>query len=596
MALTKATYFMTKGAVVNVLDYGATGDGVTSDTAACQAAINACPEGGAVYFPAGTYYLEETATTGDAEVLAVTGSLSNAPDYIVLKLTQKKNIEIFGDNATITHDRGYVFFQLLNENVIIRDLRIENTNDPWTYSYPANYEPSAVNNWYSIYCKYENLYVDQEYRAIELARTSGCEVRSCNVFNNSYVGIGSYGELYQPAGWTGTPLVDRFTVPAAIGDAGVLFDNNTVDTFRYVAMYSNGRGTFTNNRVQAPLPKSVLSPGGTSGFTISSGDCIVANNTSYCNNDDYPELRTTAVYLGVEVKLEDVATGATSQNVQIIGNSFTGGSYGVLLSELSQAVVSNNNFVNYTRAAINIFDAGTPLNSNILDIQIANNVVGPVDPDTETAPTSYEATGGIVSSAFGTYTMDNVSIVNNVFNRDYTEIVDLTTRDYHKYDIYIDGSNGSLMTIQPNYFKQSTAGLIASPTNLPSGTTRRMSGLPVVTDVGITIPSYNGLEEITVLVTGNTGNIALTMPQTMVVGQRITIINTSNYNVTLNYYGVGYSLLSGYSSLVLNNSGGTASKARSSITLVCVDDNYSALSYNAEFVQSSIQYGATITY
>jgi len=55
MALTKATYSMIDGAPVNVLDFGATGDGVTDDTAAIQAAINSLPAGGVVYFPLGVY-------------------------------------------------------------------------------------------------------------------------------------------------------------------------------------------------------------------------------------------------------------------------------------------------------------------------------------------------------------------------------------------------------------------------------------------------------------------------------------------------------------------------------------------------------------
>ena len=46
--------------VDNVLDYGATGDGVTDDTAAIEAAITAAGVGGAVYFPQGVYKVSRT--------------------------------------------------------------------------------------------------------------------------------------------------------------------------------------------------------------------------------------------------------------------------------------------------------------------------------------------------------------------------------------------------------------------------------------------------------------------------------------------------------------------------------------------------------
>jgi len=56
MALTKVSYSMIQGAVANVKDFGATGDGSTNDTAAIQAAIDHIESlgRGAVFLPAGT--------------------------------------------------------------------------------------------------------------------------------------------------------------------------------------------------------------------------------------------------------------------------------------------------------------------------------------------------------------------------------------------------------------------------------------------------------------------------------------------------------------------------------------------------------------
>lgn len=60
MSLTKVTYSMIEGALLNVLDYGAVGDGVTDDSVAFQNAINAASSASqGIFLPSGKYRLTE---------------------------------------------------------------------------------------------------------------------------------------------------------------------------------------------------------------------------------------------------------------------------------------------------------------------------------------------------------------------------------------------------------------------------------------------------------------------------------------------------------------------------------------------------------
>jgi hypothetical protein len=75
MALTKANNRMIDGAVVNILDFGAVGDGVTDDTAAIQAALNT---GKTVYVPeAPVAYLVSTVSMLNEQTIYGDGKWAN---------------------------------------------------------------------------------------------------------------------------------------------------------------------------------------------------------------------------------------------------------------------------------------------------------------------------------------------------------------------------------------------------------------------------------------------------------------------------------------------------------------------------------------
>jgi hypothetical protein len=79
------------GETVNVKDFGAVGDGVTSDSAAIEAAFAACPSGGCIYFPPtpNGYRITYTCRLYQA---------TNVPN-------RKKNITFLGENTKIFRDQ-----------------------------------------------------------------------------------------------------------------------------------------------------------------------------------------------------------------------------------------------------------------------------------------------------------------------------------------------------------------------------------------------------------------------------------------------------------------------------------------------------------
>jgi parallel beta-helix repeat protein len=116
MSLTKVTYFMIDGAVVNVLDYGADPTGTADSSSAVQAATDT---GNAVYFPQGTYRVSGITRTGKTIWFS------------------EGDAKILSDTPVLTVTSG--------SGSIIDNIELENITAPWIiYRDPANWSTPPV--------------------------------------------------------------------------------------------------------------------------------------------------------------------------------------------------------------------------------------------------------------------------------------------------------------------------------------------------------------------------------------------------------------------------------------------------------------------
>jgi hypothetical protein len=234
MSLTKVSFSMIDGDVVNVFDYGAKGDGVTDDTAAVQAALNA-GSGKTVYFPEGQYIVSSPLSVKTRTYLLgeqrgqlsgfTTGRQNYFGDYVsgtLIKYTGEwACFELIGDGTANGRVELCQFENLalwgapLTVTTVFADYKPKHFNSRgWACHYGGGHK--WINCWFTsfgyagIEIGIQGTYRGVTYEAHKsgAGRPTNCKITNCYSSNVFGYGLVAYTEQLDVKGWES----DSFTI------------------------------------------------------------------------------------------------------------------------------------------------------------------------------------------------------------------------------------------------------------------------------------------------------------------------------------------------------------------------------------------------
>lgn len=249
---------MIQGACVNVLDYGAIGDGVTNDAAAISAAV---ASGKNVYFPKGTYYYNTNTPTqlnsnqtifGDGQGVSVIKSGSDSLGSFGIFYASSKNFVsiqglTFDGNSTVSGvlqntDRSLLRFGACND-VSLFDIEIKNYGQKeWGLGGGVIPQPSgpggegpenyawAVGFGGCTRVSFEDIYLHDCY--VEGWAVYNCRVVECNNFRG-YRGTGNCSTPLHIAAFGNVDLSKYINV------TNVFIDGSAGSAFNLTGEYIN---------------------------------------------------------------------------------------------------------------------------------------------------------------------------------------------------------------------------------------------------------------------------------------------------------------------------------------------------------------------
>lgn len=378
MSLTKVSYTMIKGAPINVLDYGAVGNGIADDTLAIQKAIDAAytAGGGIVVIPSGYTFLVTQQTYS-----GMTGAGS-----VILK-----------DNITLQLD-GTI--KLKDNNIggsayyaVIRTLDVGGSNIRITGR--GTVDGNKANQVPSTQCSNIMLkYV-----------TSNIVVECINSINANGIGIQVVG--VNPAA-------------GSIGGAdNVRISDTTVYNCAYIgiqcAQFNNLR--IENNYVNFTGDNAIDIYGENSGSTVASGTNFVVdgNVCRNCLTGVFAETVALGVISNNVISLTQVGAGGAGihvnringlpYGVNVTGNTISDSETGIWVTgDMNGVLLNNNSITSFSIAGIKLGQSG----GNVSYVDVSSNFFTP--PNTTTANIAIVGTqAAFVTGRFNTVNVSGAS-------------------------------------------------------------------------------------------------------------------------------------------------------------------------------------------
>lgn len=349
MSLTKVSYSMITGAVANVLDYGAKGDGTTNDTAALQAAIdavNAQPMNGVVYLPSGTYKI--TTALSVPYGVSIFGDGGTA-SIIQAEACNGLNFTSFGysigsmfyEDFGLTANSGsnYAAVQSINSPTSVTQDGL-NFNRMRFYGWNQCFVLSSTSNTTISNCRAENI-----NNFITLSQGNGQAVITKIIQNNMVYGSGGLG--------TGNKYAINIAASTGFTETVHIFQNSiygfqicvNADQATYITIGSNdlsssikgiafvtsaGGYNIINNYIE-------VTGSGTGIFGAAQNSEVITART---NIQDNYFVGTATAAIGLQL---DTAVATYQWNADIRDNTFTGfATNDILFYTPGKSIIDNN--------------------------------------------------------------------------------------------------------------------------------------------------------------------------------------------------------------------------------------------------------------